>query len=555
MTDLPSNASDQDQDQRTIRWIVGATVIMVSAAMLGTIILMLVAAHNLDHIESLDERALVQRTLDRDLTRMTREITSATVWDDAVKAFAGTVDEAWADVNFGEYYNRYFSHDLTFVVRGDRVIYGSVGGIRTGARALGTLPRDASELIGRVQVLAAPIHARGDSRLEAVSTAAGLVRSGDEIYLVVASDILAETPQTAARDRQAPAVVVSARRAGSAYVRGLRQDLGIEGLTLTDRASANLVTVPLRDAKGRTIGAATWPPTDPGMSLLRRAAPWIAAVFIGLAACAGVLFLRVGDALRRLEASRKALIEAKEAADAASVAKTQFLAMMSHEIRTPLNGVLGMTQVMQADELPGKQRERLKVVTTSGQALLGLLNDILDMARLEGGKLQLQAEPFVVEDLVNDACALFAGAASSKGIDLFCEVAPACRGQWIGDPVRLRQVLSNLIANAVKFTREGRISILVVTAVGGLRFEIEDTGLGIAPEDLPRLFKMFSQVDESTTRQHDGPGLGLAISRELVGLMGGTMGVQSTQGSGSRFHFEAPFPRAERPPLRLVRAG
>lgn len=457
--------------------------------------------------------------------------------------------------HFGEYYNKYFGHDLTFVVRGDRVIYGSVGGVRTGARTLGTLPRDSAELIDQVQGRAASRHARADSRLEAVSTASGLVRSGDEIYLVVASDILAETAQMAALDRAAPAVVVSARRAGPAYVRGLRQDLGIEGLTLTDQATAHQISIPLRDSKGRTIGAATWPPTDPGMSLLRRAAPWIGAVFIGLATCAGVLFLKVGEALRRLDTSRKALIEAKEAADAASVAKTRFLAMMSHEIRTPLNGVLGMTQVMQADELPGRQRDRLRVVTTSGQALLGLLNDILDMARLEGRKLQLNAEPFVLEDLVTDACALFAGAASSKGIDLSCEVEPACRGRWVGDPVRLRQVLSNLIANAVKFTCKGKVAIRVVPAVGGLRFEIEDTGLGIAPEDLPRLFKMFSQLDESTTRQHEGPGLGLAISHELVRLMGGAMGVESNLGSGSLFHFEAPLPRAQRPTLRLVHAG
>jgi signal transduction histidine kinase len=551
MAALMHTAREQDHDQRSIRWIIGATILMVAAAMLGSVALMLVAARTLDHIESLDERSLVQRTLNRDLTRMTRELTSATVWDDAVDAFAGPIDAEWADANFGEYYNKYFNHDLTFVVRDGHVIYGAIAGARAGERALGALPADATILTDRVKGLAQPIHDRGGRRLEAASTAAGLISSGDEIYLVVASDILADTPRVAEHDTGPPAVVVSARRVSSAYVRGLRGDLGIEGLTLTDRPAAGQITVPLRDPRGRVIGAATWPPTEPGMNLLRHAAPWIGAVFLALAACAGILFLRVGDGLRGLNESRKALIVAKDSAEAANVAKTQFLALMSHEIRTPLNGVLGMTQVMQADDLPARQRDRLEVVAASGQALLALLNDILDMARLDGRKLFLKVKPFVVEDLVEDACALFSGAASSKGIELRWEIEPVCRGAWIGDPVRLRQVLSNLIANAIKFTARGHIVVRIAPALEGLRFEIEDTGVGISPADLPRLFKMFSQIDGSSTRQHEGSGLGLAISHDLVALMGGTMGIESVLGTGSLFHFEIPLPRA-RPALRLV---
>ncbi len=542
----------KDPGQRSIRWIVGSTIVMVAASVLGSVALMLFAARTLDHIESLDERALVQRTLDRDLKRMTRELTSASVWDDAARAFADRVDWAWADSNFGEYYSKYFSHDLTFVVRDGQILYGSMGGIRVTPRALNPLARDASGLVGQVKDRAALTHAQGGHSLESASTAAGLIKSGDELYLVVASDILSETSQMAARDHRSPAVVISARRVSATYVQGLREDLGIEGLVITDRPATRQIVVKLRDPSGRVIGAATWPPSDPGMNLLRHAAPWIGIVFIALIICAGVLFVRVGDALRRLDASRRALIEAKEEAETANAAKTQFLANMSHEIRTPLNGVLGMTQVMQADELSQRQQERLSVVSASGQALLGLLNDILDMARLESHALRLRPRVFDMQELVSDVCALFSGAASSKAIGLSCDVAPACQGSWVGDPVRLRQILSNVIANAVKFTDQGSVKVRVSVLREGVRFEVQDTGLGIAPRDLPLLFKIFSQVDATSTRTHDGSGLGLAISHDLVVLMSGVMGVDSAVGAGSLFYFEVPLKRSESPQLRLV---
>lgn len=545
----------QQRGQRTILWIVGATVVMIAAAILGSVVLMLLAARTLDHIESLDERALIQRTIARDLKRMTRELTSATVWDDAVKAFAGPVDNGWVDVNFAEYYSKYFGYDVTFVVRDGAIIYASKAGARAPSPAVDQLARDASTLIGRVDGRARVVHAKDGHSVDGVSTASGLVRSGGDIYLVVASDVLAETAPMAALDRRSPAVVVSARRADLAYVQGLREDLGIEGLILAPHVAASEIEVDLHDPDGTLIGVAAWPPREPGMSLLRHAAPWLGAVFAALVGCASILFLRVGEALRRLEANRLALIEAKEAAEAANIAKTRFLALMGHEIRTPLNGVLGMAQVMQIDSLSDQQRDRLGVIQDSGQALLALLNDILDMARLEGRSLPLRVEPFDVSQLVEDVRALFAGAATSRGVALNCDVHPACHGAWLGDPIRLRQILSNLIANAVKFTDRGGVGIRVSPAAEGLRFEIEDTGAGIAPEDISCLFQMFSQVDASSTRRHEGSGLGLAISYQLVSLMGGIMGVNSTLGVGSNFFFEAPLRRSERPQADLKNAG
>ncbi|MDR7116032.1 ATP-binding protein [Caulobacter sp. BE254] len=540
---------------RSLHWIVGAAVVLVAVSVLGGLALMLFAAQSLDRLESQDERELVQRTIQRDLQRMARELTSATVWDDAAKAMGPPVDMAWADVNFGEYYHQYFQHDLTFVVRDGQVTYGSLAGARVSASALGALPDDAKPLIARVLAKATAAHRAKRFSLEGSTTDSGLVRSGDEIYLVVAADVIAETAPLAARQQAAsPAIAVTARRVSTAYTRGLQKDLGIEGLVLVAESKASDHSVPLHDINGQPIGGFAWPARDPGMSLLKAGAPWIVLVFAALVVAALILFLRVTDTLNKLSASRSALIAAKEEAEAANAAKTQFLANMSHEIRTPLNGVLGMTQVMQADQLPDRQRDRLDVIHHSGQALLALLNDILDMARLESGGVRLRAEPFDLEILVEATCALFSGAAANKGIALTFAVAPGCEGAWIGDPIRLRQVLGNLVANAVKFTHHGSVRIEVLASDTGLRFEVRDTGVGIAPEHRPRLFKIFSQIDGSSTRAHEGSGLGLAISHDVVALMGGVIGVDSTPGAGSTFHFDVPLRRArsERPTLRVV---
>jgi signal transduction histidine kinase len=549
------NPSSVTRGVRSLHWIVGTTIVLVAVSVLGSVALMLFAARSLDRMESQDERELVQRTIQRDLGRMARELTSATVWDDAAKAMGPPLDGAWTDVNFAEYYHQYFQHDLTFVIRDGRMVYGSLAGARVAPASLGALPADAAPLIARVTAKAQAAHRAQRFSLEGSTTGAGLVRSGDELYLVVAADVIAETARLAARERlTSPSVVVTARRVSTTYTRGLQKDLGIEGLALIAESRSSDSSVPLYDIQGRPIGALSWPARDPGMSLLRAGAPWIVLVFAALLVAATVLFLRITDALNRLAGSRQALIAAKEEAEAANAAKTQFLANMSHEIRTPLNGVLGMAQVMQADQLPERQRGRLDVIHHSGQALLTLLNDILDMARLEHGGVRLRAEAFDLPALVDSTCALFSGAAANKGIALAFEIAPGCEGAWIGDPIRLRQVLGNLVANAVKFTRHGAVRIEVTPSETGLRFAVHDTGVGIAPEHRPHLFKIFSQVDSSLTRAHEGSGLGLAISHDVVVLMGGVIGVESTLDAGSTFHFEVPLrrPRSERPTLRVV---
>ena len=226
--------------------------------------------------------------------------------------------------------------------------------------------------------------------------------------------------------------------------------------------------------------------------------------------------------------------EAEIAAEDASRAKGDFLATMSHEIRTPLNGILGMAQAMAAEELAPSQRERLAIISESGDALLAILNDILDLSKIEAGGLQLELIEFDLASVVSGAYSAFTGLANSKRLSFALDLEDA-RGRYVGDPTRLRQILYNLVSNALKFTHEGEIRVTARRGDGDLTFVIADTGIGIPEDKLSSLFQNFAQLDASTTREYGGTGLGLAICRQLAELMGGRIEVASQVGQGSTF--------------------
>lgn len=242
------------------------------------------------------------------------------------------------------------------------------------------------------------------------------------------------------------------------------------------------------------------------------------------------------------------LAQTREAeADSANRAKTAFLATMSHEIRTPLNGILGMAQVMQADELSAAQRERLDVVRRSGKALTVILNDVLDLARIEAGQLELRPEPFDLRDLLVGCVQTFAALAEDKGLSHDLSIAPAAEGAYLGDAGRLRQILHNLLSNAVKFTERGGVSIAAAYERGQLEITVADTGPGVAPEAQEQLFGRFVLLDDIATRRHGGAGLGLAICRELARSMQGDVTLFSRPGAGSAFTLALPLPRIASP--------
>ncbi|MEX1361564.1 MAG: ATP-binding protein [Nannocystaceae bacterium] len=275
--------------------------------------------------------------------------------------------------------------------------------------------------------------------------------------------------------------------------------------------------------------------------LAREKAIAIAAIMLGLAGAASMF-----ESSRRR--GMEELARARKQAEEAAQAKSRFLANMSHEIRTPLNGVLGMLGILRGTRLDSSQREALETARRSGKVLLDLINDILDFSKVEAGHLTIEFAPFELRGLVDEALQEHASAGRAKGLELSAQLVPGTPSYVVGDRGRIRQVLVNLVGNAVKFTAEGHVRVVVAPLEheGGdsdavLRFEVRDTGIGIEPPDQGRVFEDFQQVDPSASREQQGTGLGLAIVRELVSRMGGSMGLSSEPGRGSIFWVQLPL--------------
>ncbi|MCK5071537.1 MAG: response regulator, partial [Desulfocapsa sp.] len=256
----------------------------------------------------------------------------------------------------------------------------------------------------------------------------------------------------------------------------------------------------------------------------------------------GVLVEGVNSMLEGIEQRDEQLLVAKEIAENANLAKSQFLAQMSHEIRTPMNGVLGIASLLLHTSLNEKQTNFVHTIRTSGESLLGLINDILDSSKIEAGKLELELISFNIRHMAEETVDLLSKHASEKNVNLACVVSTDVPAYVKGDPGRLRQIFMNLLGNALKFTSYGEVILYISEEKRDnddvyLRFEIKDSGIGVNKNKQKEIFVAFSQVDESTTRKFGGTGLGLAICRSLVHLMGGTIGIESEEGKGSVFWF------------------
>ena len=577
MSDAPAEIR-LTEGQAAVRRLIALGVALLAMMIAGSAALLTAGSQALDALQVREDRALVGGVLNRRLQRMVTDLTTATVWNQAYRELRPGGNPTWLDEEIGSYFANNRGHDLTVAIdkNGQPFYAWKVEG-RAEPTALNAFLTDAAPVIRQARALET---ARGAKAPDAPptaptlsETASGYVLSSGVLYLVAASTVTPENAEIA-RAPGPSVLVVSAQRLDREAPE-IVGSLGLAGMEI-DRATVEAPSaIVLRDPDGRPIGRLVWSPRRPGVLALKAAAPMLALSFTIILGVIAALAWQIARVARRLVVHERGHAEAlhelqaaRDRAESANIAKSQFLANMSHEIRTPLNGVLGMAQVLAKSGLSPGDHDKVRLIRASGETLLGLLNDLLDLSKIEAGRMDIDVHEFDLEAEIDTSTRSLATLAAQKDVRFLVEVHPEACGTWRGDAGRIRQVLANFASNAVKFTDTGEVRVSVRRAGEGIACTVSDSGVGIARDRVDQLFERFSQVDPSATRRFGGTGLGLAISRELVELMGGRVSVTSVEGRGSAFTFELPLawvgPRgageaapeaeAELPPIRILAA-
>lgn len=497
------------------------------------------------------EEALIERGLDRSLERIVEDVNSATIWNDTVKALSGQPDLVWLQLNLGDYYADYMKHavTLTYDPTGQLVLASRDSEVVTPASEA-AFARAVAPLVSEARQASLTPARRRATGFGAGYSRSALVQVGRETWMVAVSTVV---PEDASVARLPVDPVVVSGKPISSLVSMLGPELAISDARFGPVGSRAGSSVIVRDDAGRPLGAVLWTPDLPGRRLLAEAVPIMLGAMLVLLTGALVLFLwirKVSDALSLNEAE---LVDARDRAEAANVAKSRFLSNISHELRTPLNGVVGMAEVIAAGDLPSAQRENLDILRESAGHLTNLIEQVLEIARLESGEANIRADIFVPATLIVDTVEQHRADALAKDLRLECRVDNL--GLRKGDSRAVAQIVGSLVRNAIAYTPKGVVRVQAHGVGEDVRIVVSDTGVGIADSLLPSLFGAFVQGDDSLTKSYAGAGLGLAICRRLVEAMDGTIAIETRENVGSTFTVTLRLPVAIRAAPQDLRAA
>lgn len=473
-------------------------------------------------------------------------LTDYSYWDEAYENISENFNPDWFYEIFGDYpyLTDYFSITSSFIVAPGNVVLAYTRDGKRGDDAQHFDLSEASGLIGLIDTARRIVD--GEFR-----EASGLIEMDGQLGIAATRMVLPYSKDLLEKAGVTPQngnVAIVVQPLDQTLLDALSDDFGFIDLGYTRTiAEPDQLSVPLHTVDGDPLGFLTWHVQRPSHRVFSVVLPVLVTVIV-------IIGLLAWHLLSIIRNGQQSLFAAMQGARAANRAKSEFLATISHELRTPMNGVVGIAEILKRGELTGDQRMLLDHLSTSANEQLAIVNDLLDITRLEGGRLELNAEEFDPASIVRAAVTLIRSKADEKGLDLQVALPEGETAIVIGDPGRFKQIVLNLLSNAVKFTKNGKVTVVLATKTAGnseeIVFSVADTGIGIGQEDQARIFDRFTQADSSTTRVAEGSGLGLAICKGLVDAMQGTIQLTSTLGEGTKVRVHLNLPHAVSPRRR-----